>query len=532
MFKDAVITAQGLELDAKILAGHASAIFTGIKIGDGVYSGTEDLTKVTDLRSIKQEFAISSISIIDNNTVRLRSVVTNTGIVEGYYMSELGVYAQDPDKGKILYSIALGVKDRMDYQPSEVELLGATSTIDTFTIISNSKAATIKMGLGAAASAEDLEEKVDIDGGDISETVIETLESIDTKYPVPSAGESTKVFVGKVKKYIEDTKPLDANTTIYVATTGSDVTGDGTSAKPFKTIQYAIDTLPKDLGGYECIVQIADGTYPEDVRILGFHSGSIRIYSSNILSISTVCSVNSFFVSQCSAYIFVSGINITSTTKNGIEAYNVHEMIVRYCSTTGENKTNGVGYRFAECNFQIFYCIASNKNVALETYKSNGHSSNWGTTSGNNIGIRSTVGSIVTIAGTQPQGTYPVRQADGSMFVNENGTQISGLIASGLSCAWGTIRRGGYVRLGNQVGAALINVDINMSTNAILTAGQQYQITGFPIPAQTAGVAAYCHADHFHQIEISPGGVMYMEPKNNLGTGLTFTIGATYLTNS
>lgn len=47
-------------------------------------------------------------------------------------------------------------------------------------------------------------ERVDATGGDISETVIETLEPIDTKYPVPAAGETTKVFMGKVTKFIND----------------------------------------------------------------------------------------------------------------------------------------------------------------------------------------------------------------------------------------------------------------------------------------------------------------------------------------
>lgn len=289
MFKDAVITAQGLELDAKILAGHASAIFTGIKIGDGVYAGTEDLTTFTAMRSIRQEFAISSVSIIDNNTVRLRSVVNNTGIANGYHMSELGVFAQDPDKGEILYSIALGIKNKMDYQPSETDLPGASSTIDTLTVISNSKTATIKMGMGAAASAEDLEEvrqgKVDIVGGDISETVIETLEPIDTNYPIPSAGETIKVFLGKIKKYIGDIKPLNADLAVYVATTGSDTLGDGTSAKPYRTINYALSKIPKNLNGFAATIHLAAGFYVEEeiVEISGF-TGEIRLaISGNIL---------------------------------------------------------------------------------------------------------------------------------------------------------------------------------------------------------------------------------------------------------
>lgn len=43
-------------------------------------------------------------------------------------------------------------------------------------------------------------------GGDISEMTVKTLETITTEFPVPVAGESTKTFLGKVKKFFEDTK--------------------------------------------------------------------------------------------------------------------------------------------------------------------------------------------------------------------------------------------------------------------------------------------------------------------------------------
>lgn len=51
-----------------------------------------------------------------------------------------------------------------------------------------------------------LKKKSDSAGGDISEMTIKTLETTTTEFPVPVAGESTKTFLGKVKKFFEDTK--------------------------------------------------------------------------------------------------------------------------------------------------------------------------------------------------------------------------------------------------------------------------------------------------------------------------------------
>ena len=46
--------------------------------------------------------------------------------------------------------------------------------------------------------------KVGASGGDISETMIGSLESIATEFPIPNQGEATNVFLGKVKKFMQD----------------------------------------------------------------------------------------------------------------------------------------------------------------------------------------------------------------------------------------------------------------------------------------------------------------------------------------
>lgn len=46
--------------------------------------------------------------------------------------------------------------------------------------------------------------KVGASGGDISETVISSLQSIATEFPIPNQGEQSNVFLGKVKKFIQD----------------------------------------------------------------------------------------------------------------------------------------------------------------------------------------------------------------------------------------------------------------------------------------------------------------------------------------
>lgn len=65
-------------------------------------------------------------------------------------------------------------------------------------------------------------------------------------------------------------------TTFYVATTGSDTTGDGSVGNPWQTIQFAFNTI---CSTYELraivTVKLADGTYTENVTINGHTNGSL-----------------------------------------------------------------------------------------------------------------------------------------------------------------------------------------------------------------------------------------------------------------
>lgn len=87
--------------------------------------------------------------------------------------------------------------------------------------------------------------------------------------------------------FYDDKKLIESTTTvknIYVATTGSDLTGDGTAGNPYKTIQKAIDTLP-DFINYSVNINIGPGTFNENIS-----------FTKRTTSSSTELSVNQLFV--------------------------------------------------------------------------------------------------------------------------------------------------------------------------------------------------------------------------------------------
>lgn len=156
-FKKAIITEKGLALINKVQTGSVNLEFTKISTGEGDYADSEDLTKATALKKKRQDFALSSIEVIDNDTVKIRTVIGNQGLESGYYIKEIGLYATDPDEGEILYSLAVAYQGQWDYLPSEAEMKLATITLDTFSSVANASTVTIQGGTGAYASAADLE---------------------------------------------------------------------------------------------------------------------------------------------------------------------------------------------------------------------------------------------------------------------------------------------------------------------------------------------------------------------------------------
>lgn len=326
---------------------------------------------------------------------------------------------------------------------------------------------------------------------------------------------------------------LTSDITLYVSPSGSDETGTGTSVNPLKTIQRAINMVPKDLGSFVCTINVASGTYNEDVYIRGFHNGSINLYSEKQNTLSTSCNVLSIMVGHCTGYVRINGFNLISTTKVPITVFSTDGAYIYYCQCTFP--TSGInGINCYESKVGVEYCKMTGKDTALMASFSTVISNNWYSSGGNNYGIYSLNGSRITMNGSQPSGINEnTILGNGGMFVNNNGTQISGLITSGLSCTWGTLT-GGYVRHGNANGVAMITINIRVATTSVLSAGTTYFIYGFPA-TDPVSIAVACQVEgHFSHRALTTIGRMDLTVTStiNIPAGNIYQFSATYLANS
>ena len=190
--------------------------FTGIASGDGQYSTGEDLAAKTALKSQKQFFPLSSKKVTSDQVVQLKYVLSNinpdgTPLTVGYYVREVGIFAQVGSEAAVLYAIAVADENTADYLPEYNELQPSTITMDWFLTVANTENISIAASTTAYALASDLAEtndevamKLTAQGGDASGTIITTVTASTAEYPVPAAGDSMSTIVGKIVKFFGD----------------------------------------------------------------------------------------------------------------------------------------------------------------------------------------------------------------------------------------------------------------------------------------------------------------------------------------
>lgn len=202
-----------------------------------------------------------------------------------------------------------------------------------------------------------------------------------------------------VNKALFDSKAdvMREDAIVYVTTTGSDVDGDGSTDAPFRSIQAAIDALPKNLGGFTVQISIGFGVYPERIRVEGFTSGRLVIgRPGEVFTINGITIVNSSFI-ETNIYQIERDTTVSESpfiVKDGSKVYVGSDMIVdgvnsNYIGIAVENNSHFITKSTAKitCN---------NCGMAVSAQWCSFVSLNSITGSNNVFGMSATQGSIVS----------------------------------------------------------------------------------------------------------------------------------------
>ena len=266
-WSNATMTDVGAALQAKVNAGKTKLTFTKIKVGSGV--NATNILALTDVVSSKWE-TTNFVVKLEGKIVSVDTVITNTGIREAFRMSEIGLFAQDPDKGEILYAYLTDPEpDRM---PAESGSVVVSQELTIGMVFSNTGNVSLTVNMGALVTREQLTEAVKQHNTDISShpPITDQIKAILGSANWKDSPASTLVTIKNLlgQGAIVASK-LDANAGFVKFANGL-------------TIQWGRDNYSSEENSHWVTFPIAfDECFSVIPCIIGASSDSIKIYNIN-----------------------------------------------------------------------------------------------------------------------------------------------------------------------------------------------------------------------------------------------------------
>ena len=222
-------TNRGRALQAKAQTG-VQLNFTRIGVGDGQLEG-QAIDELTALISEKKSLTLNKYKTLPSGKAVVGGILSNQGLVTGFYWRELGLFATDPDLGEILYCYGnAGVLAEYIPAGGGAEIL--EKQVDVVSLIGNASnvSATIDQSL-LFASQEDLLDHASLTAtahGAVSAATASTIMARD------AAGRA-KVFAPSAEDDIARKLEVDAVQTNLTTHTADTTTAHGINTKATTT---------------------------------------------------------------------------------------------------------------------------------------------------------------------------------------------------------------------------------------------------------------------------------------------------------
>ena len=123
IWSNTVKTNAGMALDAKLAAQGLPLKIKSAKSGSGSVNPTL-LKEQIAVTLPKQTLELKDAFVTGENTVNLPTSLSNEALDIGYALFQVGIYAEDPDDGDILYIIAQTSEESGELIPSKTEMPG------------------------------------------------------------------------------------------------------------------------------------------------------------------------------------------------------------------------------------------------------------------------------------------------------------------------------------------------------------------------------------------------------------------------
>lgn len=132
-----ILTQKGLNLQAKVEAGECELELLRVELGSGTPGEDENVQEFTALKKHEIDAGISDKTPKDGGICTITGIITNQNVNIGFYAKEMGVIANDPDDGEILYMYA--TDNNPDFVPAKTSKYVVNASYSINVAISNAE---------------------------------------------------------------------------------------------------------------------------------------------------------------------------------------------------------------------------------------------------------------------------------------------------------------------------------------------------------------------------------------------------------
>lgn len=200
MIERFTVTERGKRLLAKAQAGTALN-YTKIEVGSGRAPEGQDSTGLTALVNPVKSIGISGVSVSRDRAL-VTAQFTNGGVESAFAWNEVGLFAQDPSEGEILYARGEADEGKWVMIPAETEA-AVSFTFSMQTVIGDAQDVTAVIDPSAVFLTQaDLNKYVLNEGGDIAQTVVTFAVPESATVTDLTSGSATGTLMGRVKRLL------------------------------------------------------------------------------------------------------------------------------------------------------------------------------------------------------------------------------------------------------------------------------------------------------------------------------------------
>ena len=394
-FSNNSVTLKGAVAIAALMAG-GTLEFTRIAVGDGNIPVGQTALTMTDLAHRLFDVNIQEVYSDSESQATVVGVFNNSQTETGFYYRELGLFAKDPATGAEILFCYGNAGDEAEW----ISPAGSESVIEKevhiVTLVGNATEvkATIKSGIYPTM-----------------EQMTAAVKAVDDKLPRKADLDKTPAEGGRV---LATQMRFEPDQTLYVDANSAAADADGSEAKPFKTIQAAINARYR--GTHVVYIKIKPGTYAENIQTPRAPDTTWRFSreGDGVVNVQTALIDNA-------AYAYFNGITFNGPAQSNTPIFQAANTPCVYINTVTVNGTaNDTGINFSASRGIIVNSQVNNCGIAVASIEGSNILCQSTNGTGNARGVYAS-GAVVTLSNWGLSATTPYDIVNGGAVHSDSG---------------------------------------------------------------------------------------------------------------